>query len=138
MGEENRGTTYKVVFEPDAFVEVQLADTDRRREQRVVDHPERRACGVGYAGCAVARDRPSLSGRHKKSQLNAYQKDIHTYPRIYANPWLFVSAISGSNNVRFPRTAALDMNETSGKSPPWQKAAEYRCWDTLGESHDSV
>ena len=42
--------------------------------------------------------------------------------------------MSAENSVKFPRTDALLINDVSWKSPPSQNAAEYPCWEMLGDA----
>jgi hypothetical protein len=54
--------THEVVLIADAIVEVQLLNTDRRREQSVIHDPERCAGCIGDAGGAVTGNGTCLTG----------------------------------------------------------------------------
>ncbi len=47
-----------------------------------------------------------------------------THPRMYRKPCAWVAAMSALKIVRLLRMVDLLMNETSGKLPPSQNAAE--------------
>jgi hypothetical protein len=47
-------TTYKIVFEPDTLVIINLSHPKCRGLQRIIDRPERRSCCVAESGSTMA------------------------------------------------------------------------------------